>query len=177
MSNFIKELRANSETLGGIGMLDSANLMDEAADEIERLSCEGSLKDALILKIRVAIAHTECTCEVAYGPKCPRCNLIERVEILVSTHKDSVSEVQCSDCGERVTDLQAHCEREDNICLIHGPVSEELPPRMTCECGAISQKGCVCASEGEASDLYGEAMTPADVNDENFGVSEGRADK
>lgn len=27
--------------------------------------------------------------------------------------------LRCTDCGEEITDLRAHCEREDNICLIH----------------------------------------------------------
>ena len=33
--------------------------------------------------------------------------------------------LRCTDCGEEVADLQAHCEREDNICLIHD--SETVP--------------------------------------------------
>ena len=53
-----------------------------------RLSSEGRDKDSLIMKIRAQIAQTECTCEVAYGPKCPRCGLIERVEKLVSEEQE-----------------------------------------------------------------------------------------
>ena len=80
------------------------------AMEIERLSSEGAAKDSLIMKIRAQIAQTECTCEVAYGPKCPRCGLIERVEKFVS---EGLREKQLS--GVKNDDHEPCCEKRDVI--------------------------------------------------------------
>ena len=33
--------------------------------------------------------------------------------------------VECLDCREQVEDIQTHCEREDNICLVRAPETRE----------------------------------------------------
>ena len=34
--------------------------------------------------------------------------------------------LRCLDCGEEITDLQTHCEREDNACLIHAKKCDHM---------------------------------------------------
>lgn len=50
--------------------------------------------------------------------------LRKTVEKLLSTPAVGQRWTECDDCGKVVDDLLEHCEREDNICLIHVPVEK-----------------------------------------------------
>lgn len=78
-------------------------LADAVRAEIERLMAENR-------KLKKALTKPICAvCQCALG--------------------ELNSTVKCADCGEKVTDLQAHCEREDNICLIHDSVVSDNSAR------------------------------------------------
>ena len=51
------------------------------------------------------------------------------LDALAALDQTRLATVECQDCGERVEDIQTHCEREDNICLVRAP--ERQNPDLT----------------------------------------------
>jgi len=97
----------------------SANTMvDRCEDQSRRIEqLEAALGDVFALidekKLVRDVDRDEC---VAF---------VQRLRKAQKPLESAGGTLRCTDCGDEITDLQAHCEREDNACLIHD--SETVP--------------------------------------------------
>ena len=100
--------------LGSKGILPS-----EIVEAIGALSAEVRIKDSLIVKIRAEVIRAECMCdEMAIGgvQTCSRCDMIQRVEKLVSgSPKRTQEELDAADAKAKDLHENINWGTDDSI--------------------------------------------------------------